>query len=342
MKAAMFIGGATLALVAGAILGTTGTGHEGCVSQAAVVPLFDPMVLIGGGAVQEPWLDPMVFFSDKAYVIDAVPGTEAGIAHAAFAGGRDSLVSYLKHNILPHVRPGIGWLKPPVVGSTLNEDGHATAVALTSTSGNAALDARLVRVVEKMPHWNPARDADGKAIRESFEFRVVQAGCGGPQQTPPTLKVSMYDVPLTDRNAALEHPYDIGFRLEKTGADTYALITTVELHGGSFYVSPHARGDFKGKFRVEVAHNDHVSLADDFIEDPRSTPVIDLHPFIEGEVNWVNVDTRYEHRLTISSTDDFEVGGKYLFVIEPKCTLEQVPFLIRQRSGVLTIEKWKC
>ena len=36
----------------------------------------------------------------------------------------------------------------------------------------------------------------------------------------------------------------------------------------------------------------------------------------------------------------FRVGD--VFTIEPKCTLEEVPFLIKQRSGVLTIEKWKC
>ena len=339
MKATTLVGGMSLVLVATAILGTSATLPEGCGARAAAVPFFDPLKNGRAATVQEPWLDPLVFFSDKAYVVQAVPRNGAGITEAAFVGGNEGLVGYLKGNILPQIRPGIGWLKPPVVQFNLNEEGGAIDVVLTGTSGNVELDARLVQVVEQMPRWIPARDAKGNAIQQAFAFNVVQAGC---DQQPPTLEVSMYAVPLTDRKAALEHPYDLDFRLEKTGADTYALITTMELHGGSFYVSPCAKRDFKGKFRVEVANEDHVALAADFTETPRSAEVIDLHPFVEGPVNWVNVNTTYEHRLTVSSKEDFELGGKYVFVIEPKCTLEQVPFLIKQRSGVLTIEKWKC
>lgn len=338
MKATTFIGGATLAMVAGMVLGTATTGAEGCAAQAPI-PIFDPLALVGGTVAQEPWLDPLVFFSDKAYVVAAVPGSDAGTTHAAFVGGNDSLIGYLKGSILPHVRPGIGWLKPPVVLFTLNTGGEATGVTLSGTSGNADLDARLVQVIEEMPTWSPATDATGAAIRQSFEFRVVQAAC---DQRTTTLKVSMYEVPLTDRKAALEHPYDLAFRIEQVGNDKYTLVTTMELHGGSFYVSPHAERDFKGKFRVEVANEDHVVMADDFTETPRSMEVVDPHPFVDGPVNWVNVDTKYEHRLTVISKEDFEVGGKYVFTIEPKCTLEQVPFLIKQRAGVLTIEKWKC
>ena len=152
----------------------------------------------------------------------------------------------------------------------------------------------------------------------------------------------MYDIPLSDRTAALEHPYDLEFRLEKGEGNTYTLITTMDLHGGSFYISPNAKRDFKGKFRVEIADQDHVVLGERIKEIPRSVEVIDLHPFVDGTVEWVNEDTRYEHTFTLMTKEDLDVGGKYSFTIEPKCTLEEVPFMIKQRSGVLTIEKWKC
>lgn len=342
MKAATIIGGATIILVAGALVGTLLNGPQESAAQAAVT-VFDPFTSGSGPAVQEPWLDPSVFFSDKAYVVAAIASqTDAGATDASFIGGSDRLVAHLKERIVPHVVPGIGWLKPPVVRFMVDEQGAATQVELVATSGNEALDAQLLRAVSGMPRWNPAKDADGTAVAQAFEFKVVQAACGQQTTVAPTLKVSMYDVPLTNREAAMKHPYDIEFEVKQAGPNTYTLITTMKLHGGSFYVSPNARRDFKGKFHVEVADRKHVVLEDGFMETPRSTEVIDPHPFIDGTVNWVSVDTRYEHTLTVTSKEDFEIGGKYRFTIEPKCTLEEVPFLIKQRAGVLTIGKWKC
>lgn len=342
MKATTIIGGATIILVAGALVGTIVNGPEGCAAQAAVT-VFDPFEAGRGAMVQEPWLDPSVFFSDKAYVVSAIASrTDEGAANASFIGGDDRLVAHLKERIVPHVIAGIGWLKPPVVHFVVDEQGAATKVELVATSGNQELDAVLLRAVSGMPRWKPAQNAEGRAVPQAFEFKVVQAACGQQATAIPTLKVSKYDVLLSDRAAAMDHPYDIEFEVKQAGPNTYTLITTMKLHGGSFYVSPNARRDFKGKFHVEVANHDHVVLEDGFTETPRSMEVVDPHPFIDGTVNWVNVDTRYEHTLTVTSADDFEIGGKYRFTIEPKCKLEEVPFMIKQRAGVLTIEKWKC
>ena len=162
------------------------------------------------------------------------------------------------------------------------------------------------------------------------------------QPTTPVLKVSMYDIPLIDREAALNHPYDLDFELEKRADDKYDLITSMKLFGGSFYVSPHSTRDFTGKFRIEIAPNDSLKMGDDFKETPRSKEVIDPHQFVNGPVNWVKEDTKYEHRLNVKSQEDFDIGGKIIFTIEPKCTLEEIPLMFKYRSGVLTVEKWKC
>jgi hypothetical protein len=160
--------------------------------------------------------------------------------------------------------------------------------------------------------------------------------------TPPVLDVSMYDSPFIDKDIALDHPYDLAFKVEKTADNKYNLITTMKLFGGSFYVSPHSSRDFKGKFTIEVAPNKNLKMGADFKEIPHSKEVIDLHPFVDGPVNWVKEDTRYVYRLTVKSQEDFDIGGKIFFTIEPKCTLEQIPLMFKYRSGVLTVEKWKC
>lgn len=162
------------------------------------------------------------------------------------------------------------------------------------------------------------------------------------ESTPPVLKVSMYDIPLNDRKAAIGHPYDLTIKVEKTVDDQFDLITNMKLFGGSFYISPHATGDFKGKFNIEIAPSDDLEMGGEFTETPRSKEVIDQHPFVNGPVNWVKEDTRYEHRLNVKSQEDFDIGGKIIFTIEPKCTLEEIPIMFKYRSGTLTVEKWKC
>jgi len=152
----------------------------------------------------------------------------------------------------------------------------------------------------------------------------------------------MYDSPLIDREVALNNPYELTFDIEKVKGDQYSMVTTMKLFGGSFYVSPNSTRDFKGRFTIEIADNDNLILGDDFIETPRSKEVFDPHQFVNGPVNWVQEDTRYHHQLTVTSQEDFEVGGKIIFTIEPKCTLEEIPFLIKYKSGVFTIEKWMC
>ena len=162
------------------------------------------------------------------------------------------------------------------------------------------------------------------------------------EASSPVLEESMYDSPSIVREVALINPYEIAYNVEKTEDDLYSLITTIKLFGGSFYVSPHSTGDFTGKFRIEIAPNDYLKLGSDFVETPRSKEVHDPHPFVDGLVNWVNEDTRYEHHLTVMTQEDFNIGGKIIFTIEPKCTLEEIPVMFKYRSGVLRIEKWMC
>lgn len=160
--------------------------------------------------------------------------------------------------------------------------------------------------------------------------------------TTPALNVSMYDSLLIDQEIAMNNPYELAFNIERSGANQYSLISTMKLFGGSFYVSPHSTTDSKGRFTIELQENDHLIMGDDFVESPRSKEVLDPHQFINGLVNWVQEDTRYDHQITVTSQEDFGVRGKFRFTIEPKCTLEEIPFIIKYRSGVLSIEKWLC
>ena len=107
--------------------------------------------------------------------------------------------------------------------------------------------------------WSDSRDpvtASHRAMRNvaavPFDFSDI-----------PSLKDERTEI-------ALDEPYELDFTIEKTSDGQYALVATMELFGGSFYVSPRSTGDFKGKFRVEVAPNKDLEIGSDFTEEPRS------------------------------------------------------------------------
>ena len=152
---------------------------SGC--RAAAVASFDPMLDPQDTTARKPFLDPQALFADEVYVvrpiIQAERETEGTVTNAAYVGGEKAMVDYLKESVLQHIYPGIGWLKPPTVRFNVDAQGAPGQVALVATSGNEALDKALVRIFTDMPHWEPATDAQGKAVPQAFEFYTGKGGC---------------------------------------------------------------------------------------------------------------------------------------------------------------------
>lgn len=176
-------------------------------------------------------------------------------------------------------------------------------------------------------------------------FREGHQGCGA-QANAAVPVVDLFQLPgaafVQEPWTAQEHPYDLTFTLEQAGDNTYTLITTVKLYSGSYYASPNCPRDLKGKFHVELVDQERVVLAERMKETPLTMEGAYYHPMVHGQIEWVRVDTRYEQRLTVTTREDLEVAGLYRFTIEPRCTLEEIPFVIRQRGGRLTIERVGC
>jgi hypothetical protein len=136
--------------------------------------------------------------------------------------------------------------------------------------------------------------------------------------------------------------YTLHFEIENTNIQKPILVISIELHNGSYFVSPHAKRDFKGKFYMDLGSYTHLDFEGDIIETPRSVEEIDEHPFVNGTINWVRENTTYKQQLNIKSEEDFEVYGRVRFTIEPRCTLEEIPFIISYKNGVITFIEPKC
>ncbi len=137
-------------------------------------------------------------------------------------------------------------------------------------------------------------------------------------------------------------PYTINFNIEESNAKELNLVVSMGLYGDSHFVSPHSSDRFTGRFNISIIDNEYLVLDEDFKETPRTVEIYDEHPFVDGLVNWVSENTNYKHQLHIKTQEDFVVFGMVSFTIEPRCTFEEVPFIIRYTDGKLRVDLNKC
>ena len=136
--------------------------------------------------------------------------------------------------------------------------------------------------------------------------------------------------------------YTLEVKIEKFAETEHQLVISMDLKKDSYYISPNAKRDFKGKFRLEIKGDGKLETLGNIEEIPLSVEEYDSHPFTNGLVNWVREDTTYRQNLTITSTEDFVVGAGIIFTIEPRCSLEKKYFLISYKNGVLSVEEDGC
>ena len=134
--------------------------------------------------------------------------------------------------------------------------------------------------------------------------------------------------------------YTLQFKIEKTENNKHNLIVAIELHDGSSFISPFEKKEFKGKFYMDLGGYDQITFDGSIIETPRSVAIFDGFSF--EPVIWVKENTTYKQPLNILSKDNFEVFGRVRFTIEPRCTLEEIPFAIKYQDGIMTLYSPKC
>ncbi len=137
-------------------------------------------------------------------------------------------------------------------------------------------------------------------------------------------------------------PYKLKLGLHKFKKNTYDLSISMELNNGAHFVSPNAKRDFKGKFMISIDETTNFNQIGKLIETPISVEEYDDHPFVNGTVNWVRKNTVYHQKLKRTNKEDFQVKGYIQFTIEPRCTLEKIPFIIKYVNGKMRIELFMC
>lgn len=145
-----------------------------------------------------------------------------------------------------------------------------------------------------------------------------------------------------DSQKKVTKPYQLNIKSEKIKNNIHEITIAIALNNGAYFVSPNSERDFKGKFKVIFDKYETIKLTNKLQEIPLSVEEIDPHPFVNGAVNWVRKDTKYKQRIQLTSKNDFQVEGIIQFTIEPRCSLEQIPFIIKHENGKLKTEIIMC
>ncbi|WP_024771441.1 hypothetical protein [Aquimarina macrocephali] len=167
---------------------------------------------------------------------------------------------------------------------------------------------------------------------------LLSAGCTKNNQEGNIEKETFQIDPLkTATVSKMDDPYSLALKIDTIDKDEYSLIVSIDLYDKSFFVSPHSNGNFMGRFALSLSETKNLAMKDSIVEFPKALESYD--PFSDRQVNFVKRNTTYTQKLTIGSQKDFEVSGWVKFVIEPRCTMEKVKFVISQRSGVLSVKE---
>lgn len=128
-------------------------------------------------------------------------------------------------------------------------------------------------------------------------------------------------------------------RVDKRQDDEYVLSVQMNLKKDAYFISPNAKRDFSGKFTIVLTNPDKIVANGTITEAPSSKEEPDKG---EGLVNWVRKNTHYKQNLKVLSNENFEVMGHIQFTIEPRCTLEKVPFILSYKNGKLSLKMNGC
>jgi hypothetical protein len=131
--------------------------------------------------------------------------------------------------------------------------------------------------------------------------------------------------------------YTTIIRVDKQSNDEHVLSIQMNLKKNGYFVSPTESGAFTGKFTIVLTEPQHVQTNGAIMETPLSK-VDENHGFVK----WVRQNTHYKQSLKVLTKENFEVYGYIQFTIEPRCSLEKIPFILSYVDGKLSVRMDGC
>lgn len=125
--------------------------------------------------------------------------------------------------------------------------------------------------------------------------------------------------------------------VDKQNDKEHLLSIQMNVKKDGYFVSPTEPGSFTGKFTIVLTEPQHLQTNGAIMETPLSK--VDEN---EGFVKLVRQNTHYKQSLKVLTNENFEVSGHIQFTIEPRCTLEKIPFILSYVDGKLSVKMDGC
>ncbi|WP_422089470.1 energy transducer TonB [Tenacibaculum ovolyticum] len=97
---------------------------------------------------------------------------------ASFISDKNTLKEYLTKNSSKEI---VEWQFKPMQNATayfiVNEEGKVAEVNITKSTGVTSVDASIMELLYGMPRWSPAKNTEGKKIKQQFELVIGDDGC---------------------------------------------------------------------------------------------------------------------------------------------------------------------
>jgi hypothetical protein len=126
--------------------------------------------------VDYQYKDPVTGFLQDQRITYSV--TVAPEVEAAFEGGRQQLLQYFGMGCVNRITASNLKVRPARVRFVIDECGTPCNARVTVSTGNGWADDLLLRAVNRMPRWKPARDGKGRPVRQELELLVGDPNTG--------------------------------------------------------------------------------------------------------------------------------------------------------------------
>ncbi|VXC20007.1 conserved hypothetical protein [Flavobacterium sp. 9AF] len=138
------------------------------------------------------------------------------------------------------------------------------------------------------------------------------------------------------------NPYEVKLDIHQKSDAIYDLEIQMLLYNNAYYASSNTKKDFKGKFTFSVDETPSFTLKNNLIETPLLIQENNSESKDPSLSDWIRVNTYYKQQLEVNTTVDFIVRGFIQFTIEPRCTLEKIPVIIKSEKGMVKFEIDRC
>lgn len=159
---------------------------------------------------------------------------------------------------------------------------------------------------------------------------ITSLSCSNGQDV--TTDVTM---PATHVDTSIE-PYTLELSIEKINASDFKLVTLIKMDSLAYMV-PISNTTMSGIFKMNIVHTSQLNT--NYILVEHACPVVTNYVWSNSPQKVIKGYVEYEQKVSVISTKDFVTSGFIQFVIEPRCTLEKIPFTISYVNGEMKVEQ---